>query len=224
MPRSRAGSSGRAERSRAGSSSPAARRPPRPIRPGYARIQIRGDDGEPRSCAPARRAASTWRSRASPGPPAELPVDLGAARVAPHRRLERGLAILRDHLERERRTATRGEDRFEDPGLDHVVLRVVVELPEVHDLRGPGAVRDLARRRVDVGLGVESEHWPRLRGGPGAGAPGEEQAGREDPQPRSARAKAVRGDRDRRTRTERRERRRGRHPGRRSHRVSSATR
>jgi hypothetical protein len=45
-----------------------------------------------------------------------------------------------------------------------VVLRIVVELAEVHHLGGAGAVRDLARRCVQVGLGTEDER--------GAGVPG----------------------------------------------------
>ena len=222
MPRSRARSSGSADRSRAGSS-PAARRPLRPIRRASP-----GSRSVPTTGSPCFRASFEERPvHGEVGPaqrrPAELPVDLGAPGVAPHRGLERGLAALGDHLERERGTAARGEDRLDDPGLDEVVLWVVVELADVHDLRGPAAIGDLARRRVDVRLGPEGEGRPRLRGGH-ARAPGEEQAGGEERDPRSACTRTSRAARGRRAETERRERQRGRHPGRPPHRVSSATR
>ena len=194
MPRSRARSSGRADRSRAGSSSPAARRPPRPIRrviPGSRSVATTGNPFSARQLEerPVHRELGPALGR-----PAE---SAGRPRRAPRRSAPPPRARPGDSPGPSRTRAPdgypwRGSLRGPGPG-SRGAARCRGSSPEVHDLRGPGAVRDLARRRVDVGLGLESEHWPRLRGGPGAGAPGEEQAGREDPHhvPRGRRRSAA---------------------------------
>ena len=110
--------------------------------PVHRRVEIRGDHRQP--VLPGQLEEGPIHGEVGPAlrAPLELPIDVRAIRVAPHGGVERGLPGFRHHLERERRTTPVGQEGLEDPGLDGVMLRVVVQLPEVHDLRLLGAVGD----------------------------------------------------------------------------------
>ena len=120
--------------------------------------------------------------------PAELPIDLAGARVAPDRGFERRLPRLRHHLECDRGAAAVHEQGFDDPRLDRVVQRIVVSLSQVHDLGAARTGRDQARRGGDVRFGLDDDGRARRvrRAGrpPGGGAAGEQQRSDQDSAPR----------------------------------------